>query len=67
MANNDIDHNEPHYCPVYDREIGVELCYESLCCLARYFKVSSVEELHRIRDIEKARSICKACPYSDLS
>ena len=31
------------------------------------FKVSSTKELAEITDIEDARRICKACPYSDLS
>jgi hypothetical protein len=30
------------------------------------FKISSTKELAEIEDIENARRVCKACPYSDL-
>ena len=61
-----IDYEAPHYCPVYRKPISGDLCYDSLMCLNRTFKVSSVEELTEIRDIEAARKICAECPYSEL-
>ena len=40
-----IDYENPHFCPVYGREIDPDLCYESLLCLGGMFKISSVPEL----------------------
>ena len=48
-------HEKEHYCPVYEKVIDPALCYESLMCLGRYFKVSSLKELSEIEDIENAR------------
>ena len=62
-----LDYNADHFCPVYDRIISADLCYDSLCCLGRMFKISSTKELLEVADIEKARHDCKLCPYSDLS
>ncbi len=66
MANN-LDYNNPHYCPVYKKIIDIDLCYDSLCCLTGMFKTSSTPELAEIENIDEARGICKNCPYSDLS
>lgn len=65
MANK-IDYNADHYCPAYGRVIDPDLCYESLMCLSGMFKISSLEELDEIADIEKARIDCKNCQYSEL-
>ncbi len=62
-----LDYREDHYCPVYDKVISADLCYDSLFCLNKMFKVSSTKELLEIKDIDQAREKCKACPYSDLS
>ena len=61
-----LDYENDHYCPAYEKFISIDLCYDSLCCLSGEFKISSTKELSEIKDIEKAREICKACPYSDL-
>ena len=45
--------------------IDPALCYESLMCLGRYFKVSSLKELSEIEDIENARKICEQCEDID--
>lgn len=66
MAYN-LDYESDHYCPVYKRNIAADLCYDSLCCLAGEFKVSSTKELKEVEDIEQARKMCQECPYSDLS
>ena len=60
------DHTVDHYCPVYGRLISADLCYDSLMCLNRCFKVSSTKELLEVPDIEAARAICAKCPYSEL-
>ena len=61
-----LDYNAGHYCPVYKKVICADLCYDSLCCLGRLFKISSTPELQEVEDIETARKICEDCPYSDL-
>lgn len=66
MSNKNLDYDNPHFCPVYGRKIDIDLCYDSLNCLNRSFKLSSVKELSEIKDIERAREICSKCPYSDL-
>ena len=64
---NKLNYDIPHYCPVYKRDIEIDLCYDSLCCLNGDFKISSTPELVEIKDIEEAKKICANCPYSDLS
>lgn len=62
-----LDYNSGHYCPAYGRIISSDLCYDSLCCLTGMFKISSTKELSEIKDIEKAKEVCRKCPYSDLN
>lgn len=62
-----LDYEADHYCPAYKKVICADLCYDSLCCLTGMFKISSTKELAEIEDIDKARKICRECPYSDLS
>ncbi len=61
-----LDYESDHYCPVYKRTISADLCYDSLCCLNRMFKISSTKELSEISDIDTARKVCEECSYSDL-
>ena len=67
MSNKNVDYESDRYCPAYDRIIDADLCYDSLMCLNHSFKIESTKELEQIKDIEKAREICAACKYSDLS
>ena len=60
----DLDYEADHYCPAYEKVICADLCYDSMMCLNRFFKVSSTKELEEIEDIEQARVICSKCPYS---
>lgn len=60
----DLDYEVDHYCPAYKKVICADLCYDSMMCLNRFFKVSSTKELEEIKDIEAARVICSKCPYS---
>ena len=62
----ELDYEADHYCPVYERVICADLCYESLSGLNKAVKVSSIPELSEVKDIEAARQICKACEYSKL-
>lgn len=57
---------DEHYCPVYDKIIDGDLCYDSLMCLNKSFKISSTSELSVITDISEARKICLQCKYSKL-
>ena len=66
MKQEIVDYEKEHYCPVYDKVINPDLCYDSLMCLGKFFKVSSLKELSEIEDIEKARKICEQCVYSKL-
>lgn len=62
-----LDYESDHYCPVYKEIISADLCYDSMMCLNRMFKVSSTKELSKIKDMDEAREACRECPYSDLS
>ena len=62
-----LDYDADHYCPVYEKIIDCDLCYDSLSCLNGGFKISSTKELLAVRDIDRARKICAECEYSDLS
>ena len=64
--SDDLNYDKDHMCPVYGRIIDPDLCYESLMCLNRAFKTSSVHELSEVGDIEAARKICRECEYSKL-
>lgn len=61
-----LDYNADHFCPVFNRVISPDLCYDSLCCLSRQFHIDSTKELSEVKDIDSARKICAECPYSDL-
>lgn len=64
---SELDYNADHFCPVYNKIINSDLCYDSLMALSRHIKITSVSELSEIGNIEKARKLCAKCPYSDLS
>lgn len=59
--------NEVHFCPVYGKEISMDLCYESLQCLKGMFHPSSVMELSEIKDLKEAANVCGNCDFSMLS
>ena len=63
---SELDYYDDHFCPAYGRIISADLCYDSLMCLNRTFKISSTKELAEIEDIETARKRCAECPYSEL-
>ena len=52
---SELNYDKDHHCPVYDRVIDPDLCYESIMCLSRMFKTSSLSELIELKDIDKAR------------
>ena len=61
-----MNEREEHYCPVYDKDIDEDLCYDSLQCLHGFFKISSVKELDFLEDVDRARQLCRNCKYSQL-
>lgn len=61
-----MDYDNDHECPVYQKMISADLCYDSIMVLGKYFKVESLSELQGIQDIESARKVCKECPYSNM-
>jgi hypothetical protein len=65
MSNNKLHYEEDHYCPLYNKIINPDVCYESMMCLHRFFKISSVKELAQIEDIDKVRMKCEKCKYSE--
>ena len=64
MKQNITGNDKAYYCPVYDKVIDVDLCYESMMCLSGFFKVSSLYELTKIEDIDNAKKLCEQCVYS---
>ena len=66
MSSN-ITPNDDRECPIYNKIIDGELCYETAMCMQRLFKLSSVPESKDIKiDLDKARKICVNCPYSNF-
>lgn len=61
-----IDYEADTYCDVYKKVISADLCYDTLMCLSRMFKISSLSELKEVENIEEARRICNECPRSEL-
>lgn len=53
------------FCPIANKEIDSEVCYEIVMCLTCGFKSSSVPEVEFTND-EETKSICDNCPYSNL-
>ena len=66
MASDTTPYDD-RYCPIYNKTIDGELCYETAMCMQRLFKLSSVPETKTITmPIEKSRAICVNCKYSDM-
>lgn len=63
-----IDFEEDRYCPVFQRVIDCEWCYESLMGITKLIKKDCVRELDEIKskDMDKALELCKNCKYSEL-
>ena len=51
------------FCPVYGREIGSEICYETVLVFDRILHRASVPELDYVHDMEAAKKRCESCPY----
>lgn len=57
---------EDRFCPLCNKEIDAEVCYEVVMCFWGGLKISSVPEV-KIEKNEENKEICDKCPYSDLS
>ena len=54
-------------CPIYEKVIDGELCYETALCMQGFFKLSSVPEHKNIdMDLDVAKKICVDCPFGDM-
>ncbi len=62
----DEEYTADRYCPVFQRMIDCDWCYESVLGLSKAVRVEVVSELDEVSDIESARIICKSCMYSNL-
>ena len=65
----EINFEEDRYCPVFNRIIDCEWCYEALLGICRLIKKEAVPELDEIsdNDMEKAYKLCQKCKYSELT
>ncbi len=63
---DNIDYDMDRYCEAYCKVIDYGTCMTSLMCLNGDMKISSFEELEKIKDIEKARNICRKCVFSNV-
>lgn len=52
------------YCPIADREISEDICYEVMISVNGFVKPESVPEVDFKRD-EKTVRLCRNCPHSD--
>ncbi len=54
-------------CPLYGKDIDIELCYETALCMQGLFKPTSVPEIKSITvDMNEAKKLCNKCPHSDM-
>lgn len=58
-----VNHDD-RFCPIANREIDSEVCYEIIMCLYCGFKPSSVPEVE-FENNPQTKEICKNCEYSD--
>ena len=57
--------HDDRFCPIAQKEIGSEVCYEVVMCLTSGFSASSVPEIDFKND-GSTRALCDSCPHSDL-
>ena len=67
MSGNRLTPADDRMCPIYERVIDGELCYETAMCMQGLFHISSVPEADYIKfRFEDAKRICLECPYGDM-
>lgn len=57
--------HDDRFCPIAQKEIDSEVCYEVVMCLTSGFSASSVPEVEFKND-SSTRLLCDSCPYSNL-
>ena len=57
---------ENRMCPLCNKRITPEICYEIVMCFTAGFDLRSVPEVNIEKNVEYQK-ICDRCPYSDLS
>ena len=57
---------EDRFCPICQKNISAEICYEIVMCFTVGFRIESVSEIDFIKS-KGNEIICDKCPYSDLS
>lgn len=63
MPNYDIDTlTADRSCPIYQKDICCELCYETVQVLDGLIKSTSVPELNNV-DIESSKVQCQRCKH----
>ena len=67
MIHNKLTPDDDRMCPLYEKVIYGELCYETALCMQGQFHISSVPEADYIKlKFEDAKKICIECPYGDM-
>lgn len=73
MNNNENVNNikltpdDDRMCPIYQKVIDGELCYETAMCMQGLFTIHSVpESVHIKLKFLEAKKICIECPYGDM-
>lgn len=61
-----MQNKEDRLCPICNKIIDSEICYEIVMCLTAGFNTDSIPEIKFKKD-NKTKDICNNCPYSDLS
>lgn len=57
--------HDDRFCPIAQKEIDSEVCYEVVMCLTSGFSASSVSEVEFKND-SSTRLLCDSCSYSNL-
>ena len=57
--------NDLRFCPLCDKSVDDDLCYEICMCMCGGLKISSIPEVNIKKD-DINKSICKKCQFNDL-
>ena len=60
-----MERPEKMYCPLVNRVISEELCYETVFAVTGLVKLSTAPEME-IKNREDARRICDNCKFSNF-
>lgn len=65
MLNNE-EYAKDHFCPICNKVISSDVCYELVMCMFGGLKTTSVPEADGIEKNKENKDMCNKCPYSDL-